>query len=356
MHNEVESALGDGSVRKLPSAQLVTNMHRAFATGHSASGTRLALEQTPTVKASLNVTAIDIGPSRQHPVIFPSCYIKTLAENGKLCNLTGGKHLSCLTIFWEKLQPSRPNHPVYQLPKESWKYIIPVYLIADEGRGFKKSQIMVLGSEPVLGYGCDAEDDVTASEPVKMNFRGNTYKTRQLFTVVPKSIYNKDSAPLNELINQWAADWCGLDVEYDDQAIQLRVAVLGLKGDWPALSKLGRLDRSYAREAYPSGRGICHLCAANTSGCPEWHQHDFAQAPWIDTMSTVDLPWVPARESGLTRSIPMEQDRKAQFYLVDIFHTAHKGVHADLAGSALDYEPCIAGFIFSTHIVPDFVG
>ena len=219
---------------------------------------------------------------------------------------------------------------------------------------------MVLGSEPVLGYGCDAEDDLTASEPVKMNFRGNTYKTRQLFTVVPKRVYVKDPEPLNNLINQWAADWrncfSGLHVQHDDQAIQLRIAVMGLKGDWPALSKLGRLDRSFAREAYPSGHGLCHLCAANTSECPEWHHHDFAEAPWIDTMGTVNLPWAPARESGLTRSIPMEQDGKAQFYLVDIFHTAHKGVHADLAGSALDFQPYFEGFTYFRVVPYSLVG
>ena len=57
--NEVQAAFGDSSVEKLPSAKLVNNMHRAFVTGHSASGTRSALEQTPMVMASLNVTTIE---------------------------------------------------------------------------------------------------------------------------------------------------------------------------------------------------------------------------------------------------------------------------------------------------------
>ena len=32
---------------------------------------------------------------------------------------------------------------------------------------------------------------------------------------------------------------------------------------------------------------------------------------------------------------------KANFFLVDLFHTCHKGVHADLAGSAIDSLPAL---------------
>ena len=339
-HCEVESAFGESSTKRLPSAKLVQKVHHAYITGHAASGTRAVMESMPSIKASLEVTTINIGPDCDHPVIFPSSYVKSLAEAGKLCNLTGGQPLSCLTSFWEKLRPLRPQHPVYRLPKETWQHIIPVYLIADEGRGFKKSQIMVLGSEPVLGEGCEAEDAITSLESLKLNFRGNTFKTRQLYTVVPKKCYNKDAGPLNNLVNQWADDWhkcfSGLELQHEDETIELRMAVLGLKADWPALSKLGRLDRSFAREAYPSGFGICHLCMANSSQCPSWHHHDLRTAPWIATMRTAELPWKPARESGLTARIPMETGRKQRFYLVDIFHTCHKGVHADLAGSGID--------------------
>ena len=342
VHNEVQLAFGENSTKLLPSAKLVQNAHRAYVTGHSASGIRAVMESIPAVMASLEVTNINIGLDRGHPVIFPSNYVKSLAENGKLLNLTGGKPFSCLTTFWEKLQPLRPQHPVYKLPKAAWKHTIPVYLIADEGRGFKKSQVMVLGSEPVLGEGCDAEDAVTASEPLKMNFRGNTYKTRQLYTVLPKKIYSKDDAPLHDAVNQWADDlrncFSGLRVQHEGEIIELRMAVLGLKADWPALSKLGRLERSFAREAYPSGHGICHLCAANSSQCPQWHHHDLTMAPWIATMSAAELPWKPNQESGLTAKIPMEPGRKQRFYLVDIFHTCHKGVHADVAGSGIDAE------------------
>ncbi|CAE7170209.1 unnamed protein product, partial [Symbiodinium pilosum] len=180
-----KGAKGRGAADNAPE-EAAPKRAAAKSKGHSASGTRAAMELVPTIMAALEVTDIDIGLDCKHPVIFPSSYVKSLADNGKLC------------------------------------------------RGFKKGQIMVLGSEPVLGYGCEAEDEITTSEPVKMNFRGNTYKTRQLFTVVPKKLYSKDATCLNELINQWSDDWStcfsGLRIQHEGSTIELRLAVVGLKG------------------------------------------------------------------------------------------------------------------------------
>ncbi|CAE7184368.1 unnamed protein product, partial [Symbiodinium pilosum] len=221
---EIEFAFGENSTKKLQSGNLIGKISHAHTTGHAATGTRAAMEMVPSIVATLEVTYVHIGRDREHPVILPSNYVKALVANDKLTNLTGGKPLSCLTTFWEKMRPLRPNHPVYELPEDAWKHIIPVYLIADEGRGFKKTGIMVLGFEPILGYGCDVEDETTASEPIKMNFRGNTFKTRMLFTVLPKAIYNKDASPLRELINQWADDFrncfSGLEVNHEGEAIK----------------------------------------------------------------------------------------------------------------------------------------
>ena len=64
----------------------------------------------------------------------------------------------------------------------------------DEGRGFKKSAILILGWEPVLGLGFDVEDELVQHEPVKLHFRGSAYTTRQLSTCIPKVRYSKSSA------------------------------------------------------------------------------------------------------------------------------------------------------------------
>ena len=203
---------------------------------------------------------------------------------------------------------------------------------------FKKSAIMVLGSEPVLGWGCEAEDEVTAQEVLKMNFRGNSLKTRILYTVMPKTLYKDDDTPLRKVIAEWAADleMCFTQgLQLPGQKPKLRVAAIGLKADWPALASLGNLQRNFRRESFPHGAGVCHLCMGNTAHCPTWHEVDFSSAPWVRTMETADLPWKPDNESSLTARIPMDPGRKPNFYLVDLFHTVLKGVHADLAGSAI---------------------
>ena len=336
---ELENIFGSEAVRALPSGGLLQDLSQAYSTGHAGSGTRAAVAAVPNLTAQLPVSKLDIGLSFLHPCILPSSYLKTMATEGKLTNLTGGQPLSCLKSFWHKLQPLRPNHPLFTLLEEDWQWAVPIYLIGDEGRGFKKSGILILGWEPLLGFGCEAEDELVENEPLKLNFRGSTYKTRQLYTVVPKIRYSKNPNALDQLVLHWSRDlqscFSGLEVLYEGATIRLRAVVMGLKADWPALSKLGSLNRHFLREAYPFGAGICHRCMANTEACQSWHEHDIQRAPWVASMAAATLPWKPDAESSLTRHIPMEVDFKPSFYHIDIFHTCHKGVHADLAGGAL---------------------
>ena len=47
----------------------------------------------------------------------------------------------------------------------------------------------------------------------------------------------------------------------------------------------------------------------------------------------VPVPW--AKESDLTLNIPMDPQSKAKFFRIDVFHTCHKGVMADLAANII---------------------
>ncbi|CAE7208442.1 unnamed protein product [Symbiodinium microadriaticum] len=213
----------------------------------------------------------------------------------------GGKRLSSLALFWGRFQLLRPNHPVFELSESDRAYTVPIYLFADEGRGYKKTGIMILGYEPVLGFGCEAEDEKTSRDELKMNFVGNTYMTRMLFSVLPKTSYEKKDIRLHALVENLTMDLArcfesGLSVKVEGRDVLLRVVAIGLKGDWPALIKLGKLERHFTRESYPYGKGLCHLCQANTEMCHSWHECDFTTAPWVATMSTAPMPW---RESNL---------------------------------------------------------
>ena len=337
--NEVASTFGEQAVDRLPSGKLLRDMHRGSRTGHAAAITRKCMESNPSTAAQIPVTTVDVGLDAPHPVIYLSDYICCMAKNGKLGNLTGDQGESAVAEFWSKLRPLRPNYPVFSLPENEWGKVLPFYLIADEGRGYKKHGIMVLGAEPVLGYGCDVAGPTDPGAiGLKMNFHGNTFKTRLLYSVMPKNLYSDDAAPLHELCKIWAEDIGGC---YTNGIIipglgKIRATVLGLKGDWPALDKLGQIRRHFRREAYPFGEGLCHLCLANTEICPSWHEHDPRTAPWAKTMQTEDAkwPWISNQPAFVT-AIPMEPGFGNRFFHIDLFHTVHKGVHAELAGSAL---------------------
>ena len=338
VETEINESFGEEAATKLQSYKLLCKMSRGHSTGHAAQKTRDALDRMPESQAPIQVTGVDIGLAELFPCILFSDYLRVLADQNKLDVLTRGVDLEA---FWDKMQPLKPQHPVFSLPASARASTIPLYLIGDEGRGYKKSAVFVLGSESMLGEGCDAEDSQTAEDKMKMNFVGNTMLTRQLFACIPKYLYAKDDKPLHNLVTIWAKDFA--KIFYDGLAVgstgctkTWRVAVMGLKGDWPALDKLGRLLRHFRREAYPFKHGICHLCMANTRQCPTWHECNFETAPWIRSMSTSSIPWDPNRESGLTSNIPMAVQDKPDFFLVDLFHTCHKGVHAELAGSGLE--------------------
>ena len=329
---EVDAAFGAGASGRMESCRLLREMERAHRTGHAASGTRNVISSLPSTSVPFKVSEVDVGFMDRHPVILPSDYVKELADMNRLDILTGGQPLSSLTTFWKRYRLVQPNHPLFALPEATWNLSIPIFLIADEGPGYKKSAVMVMGAEPVLGYGCEAQDEVTEHEVLKMNFKGSTYKTRFLYTVMMKTAYMEDAMPLHALVDIWSSNLAtcfeGVAVRLHGKEAHVRLITLGLKGDWAALEKIGRLMRNF-------GAGICHLCAANTRECPSWHEHRFEDAAWVRTMATASNPWRADSESGLTRLIPWAPEAKQQFFIIDLFHTAHKGFHADLSGSAL---------------------
>ncbi|CAE7769723.1 STRN3, partial [Symbiodinium microadriaticum] len=251
VETEINESFGEEAATKLQSYKLLCKMSRGHSTGHAAQKTRDALDRMPESQAPIQVTGVDIGLAELFPCILFSDYLRVLADQNKLDVLTRGVDLEA---FRDKMQPLKPRHPVFSLPASARASTIPLYLIGDEGRGYKKSAVFVLGSESMLGEGCDAEDSQTAEDKMKMNFVGNTMLTRQLFACIPKYLYAKDDKPLHNLVTIWAKDFAKLF--YDGLAVgstgctkTWRVAVMGLKGDWPALDKLGRLLRQWFKGA-----------------------------------------------------------------------------------------------------------
>ena len=115
-----------------------------------------------------------------------------------------------------------------------------------------------------------------------------------------------------------------------DVSTPLYVCCIGLKGDWPALTKLGNLVRHHGREAHvKDGLGICHLCAAGQRG------HDFHKFGYDEMLRsrTAELPW--SKPSSLVSVIPQSPSKLEKFFKIDVFHSCHKGVMGDICANAI---------------------
>ena len=218
---------------------------------------------------------------------------------------------------------------------------MPVAIHADEGTSVKKKALMVLQFQPLLGLGSrknKAGDGVPG-----INLLGNSLKTRFLFSVMLARVYGgkRGNRPLMKLVHHLACQlrdsfYHGCDVGIDGVRQKIFLVTLGCKGDWPALAKLGNLVRHHGRVTSTAafGKGICHLCAGGTEQHPHWHDTSFANM--MAMRENVPAPW--NTEPDLTKEIPMEISAKAKFFKVDIFHTCHKGLMADLGANII--EPC----------------
>ena len=336
-HAEITAALGNDATSKLQSGALVQKLSRAHSTGHaSSSGDILASAGTT---APVKISKVTLGEDFIHHVITPADYLRGLAASNKLCNLTGGQPFQeTLIRFWDIFQRVAPGHPTLADGVEACQYNVPILLFGDEGRALKKQAAIVLGWEPVLGFGCmhQCEEDPEPYRGHKLNYRGSTYKARMLFTILHKRSYGKKQKHLNDLIHIWAAHHeeakDGVDTILDGKTLHIKLVPLGLKGDWPAQVKLGDLRRSFYHDATPFGKGICHLCMANTSEC-----HNWSTLEWENTMGDTFMPaWTeePALVSRLCAGYLNDWDKSA-FFKLDLFHICHKGTMAELAGSGI---------------------
>ena len=73
----------------------------------------------------------------------------------------------------------------------------------------------------------------------------------------------------------------GLDLRCGDSVVTLRLAVTGVKGDWPWLIEAGHLSRHFRRapkrgESTMVAGGVCHLCLGGVHGFPF---EDFSASP-----------------------------------------------------------------------------
>jgi hypothetical protein len=202
---------------------------------------------------------------------------------------------------------------------------------------------MIIQFQPVMGHGT-RKRKATPEEP-GLNMLGNTLVTRLLWSVMLGRVYGgkkQKNKPLLKLMGHLAnelrvAFYHGIDVPYGDKTKRWYLVPLALKGDWPALVKIGSLTRSFGRlstQDNEKAKGICHLCRADQAGFKKWHDISYENMVAMRVNNT--LPW--EREPAILSAIPLDPCDKPGFFRADPFHTLHKGLFGDIAANAI--APC----------------
>ena len=338
----------------LASAAVLKAMSRASKTRHENQTEALYIQQG--LSAPIPISRVDLPKLPGHPYFKVSDYLRVFTEQEKLHLLMGGEVcFDKIAEFWRRYQAVCPEHPIYKKSESCRRFQIPVLLYADEGQTLKKQAIMIVSFQPALGNGTLSNQHHRPNDDgMGLNFAGSSYATRFLLSCLLKNKYRKSAETFDELIRVFVHEFNlvfeeGIAVSLASGNHKLGLSVIGVKGDWPILTRMGYLHRHFGRLAFGADReGICHLCMAGTVGVP-FHEYD-EHAKWIPTY----LQCSPfSREDGPLSQLH-QSPAQERTLMYDMFHVCHKGVFAELAGSAIDswtrFDKVVREHLVSKHI------
>ena len=325
------------------SSNFLSDLARLHRTGHEH---RLGeIFEKNGLQPKISTTWVNIGMKKKHPVLRIQDFLAGLSKVDKVGEMIlQGHSFDDLRQFWELFRNHRPGHPAFQHHEHHLERCVPLYLFCDEGTGPKKRGLLVLQFQPILAKGSRRAEDI--------NLAGSTYVNRFLYSVLLANTYSKSKVPLYRLLDHWATDLVsafhdGVTITLGGKVGTVYPIVLGLKGDLAGLVKMGRLTRNWSRDSPTKANppGICHLCQAGRASFP-WFEIE-REAKWLrDPHATRDRPW--HHPSPLTK-IP--SDLTGGFFLIDTFHTLHKGVAGDFGASSLAASHDCVTIVFKLSFV-----
>ena len=276
------------------------------------------------------------------PLLTPCNLVQAMVQAGYFSRLAGGIPPEDLEVhllqFWRNYSPQFPGHSRLQAG-QPLRRTIPVYIHGDEGKHFKRSGLMVVSMQSVLGIGQKPFHKTPMSvwgrsRRQAMNIGGHSYLSRFLLMAVPRRYYSADATVYLSLFKRTVLDFKVLERDgFRCGGQTWFLQVLGLKGDLPFMTKTASLERHFLRAARkPDPKnppvGMCFLCEAGQIGKP---YEDFsATARWATEPSKP--PW-NSRPSFLMLNHITEQPQ--QFLKIDLWHCFHGGIGADFAASSL---------------------
>ena len=333
----------------LRSSEFLRDLHRKSTTKHENASARAFVKEG--LSCPVPTSKIDVGSGVEHPVLKIKDMLKALHSAGKMPLLWGSEsatsHTDVLPKFWRRWRVHDPGHEVFKEHRQHLDVVLPLQIHADEGQTLKKSGVMILNWQSPIGRGVSTQEDVPAA--MSLNFTGNSYSTRFLFSVCTKRTYTKKKRGfiLDGIFEHLAEEL--RDLFYNGMTLKLNggeekrffVALIGIKGDWPIQARIGNLQRHFSRKGVykvSDKSGFCHLCRAGEAG---YNPNDYSEgAAWRSTF----LKFPPWSSEGAFCRVP-QSSAKEFMHKFDIFHTLHKGCFAELAGSGiatrLDLQLCV---------------
>lgn len=224
---------------------------------------------------------------------------------------------------------------------------VPYFLHLDEGTGLRKTGVLVFSAQTVFGQetanrfdeafgrSCRSTDSaMTCMTKAQFhNAKGSTYRTRYLYTAIPKRWYGrKNSHIYTKILDQLSHE--ALDLFND--GLQVRGAkfyfvCLGLKADQPAQAKAGCFKRSFLNMGF--NRCCCFECFA---GLNEYPFEDTRDTPsWLHTIGQ-GLPWSTnvSQQSPLLQ-IPFMEEQSEKFFKKDPFHIFKQSLGGHFVASTI---------------------
>ena len=197
---------------------------------------------------------------------------------------------------------------------------------------------MVIQRQALLGAGTRLSQNMHGSETAgpQANLLHHSFKTRYLIATMKKEFYAKDPQTLLQLmmhVSEVCADRYTNGVSFGGQ--RLKFVLFGVKGDLRFLSKIARMQRSFAhtrkrkRGATPKKLpGVCWLCGAGVDAVPF---NDLTpQAAWIATEDLEKEPPWQEPPSILSKVLHHEL-RRPTFFKIDLFHVLNAGLYKEYA-------------------------
>ena len=245
-----------------------------------------------------------------------------------------------LESFWAAYRHEHPEHEVFQgdIPCSR---CIPLCLYSDEGRGLRKTPVQVVGFETMFGLetakACTklAASGTTSDEALWQAMahtgRGSSLNSRILLYVLPHKAYKGAKKEFwFRVMNYAMADFARLcERGISSQGLLWRPALIAVKGDAPALAKMGRFTRSF--QHWQGTAGICHLCLA---GRPEHSWEKVASdSSWTQTLFA-ERPWKPRLPSCVLQ-VPFCQTAPERAFRSDCMHLVKLGIARHFIASSI---------------------